>query len=249
VRTTQFSLLLLPLLTAALIAMNPLTAAAVDLVFADGRSWMDVKIVSQEPTSLIVLHGGAVETVHAAQLTPECMAALKLRLPTEAELAVRAAAEKRVSEEAATRQAQLKQLEAEQTVYAARVELEKKERERAVAEMRTSQPQATQVVRESSSVVPEVSDIWARVTKIWIEGRLPGRVGKAGIVRGSGPPTGGSRTSGRGWVQGTAFIHEDNRLNATYRDAPINGRVIPAGEYRYTDSNGVVHVMAGYRLY
>lgn len=50
-------------------------------------------------------------------------------------------------------------------------------------------------------------------------------------------------------MQGTVFIHEDNRLNATYRDAPVAGRLVPAGEYRYTDSNGVVHVMAAYRLY
>jgi len=68
-------------------------------------------------------------------------------------------------------------------------------------------------------------------------------------VQGDGPPDIDSRRPGRGWVQGTVFIHEDNRLNATYRDAPVAGRLVPAGEYRYTDSNGVVHVMAAYRLY
>ncbi len=97
---------------------------ATDLVFADGSTWTDVKIVSQEPTSLIVLHGGAVETVHAAQLTPACTAALKLRLPTEEELVERAAAEKKAAEEAASRQEQLKRLEAEQAVCAAQVESE-----------------------------------------------------------------------------------------------------------------------------
>lgn len=249
VRATHPFLLFLPLLAAALIALNPLTAVATDLVFADGRTWTDVKIVSQEPTSLIVLHGGAVETVHAAQLAPECMAALKLRLPTEEELAERAAAEKKSEAEAAGRQQQLKQLEAEQAVYAARVELEKKERERVVAEGQANQPKDVPVVREASGIVPESPDPWSRITEIWIDGRLLSRVGKAGIVQANGPPTAGSRQPGRGWVQGTVFIHEDNRLNATYRDAPINGRVIPAGEYRYTDSNGVVHVLAAYRVY
>ena len=61
-RATHSSLLLLPLLAAALIAPNPLTAVATDLVFLDGKTWTDVKILSQEPTSLIVLRAGAVET-------------------------------------------------------------------------------------------------------------------------------------------------------------------------------------------
>ena len=238
-----------PMLAAVLLALNPQPAVAADLVFADGKTWLEVKIVSQEPTSLIVLHHGAVETVHAAQLTPECMAALKLRLPTAEELAARAAADERAREEVARRQEQLKQLEAEQAVYAARVELETKERERVAAELRTSQPQDAPVVRETSGVVSESPDPWSRITEIWIDGRLLSRVGKAGIVQANGPPTAGSRHPGRGWVQGTVFIHEDNRLNATYRDAPINGRVIPAGDYRYTDSNGVVHVMAAYRMF
>ena len=74
-------------------------------------------------------------------------------------------------------------------------------------------------------------------------------IGKAALVQGDGAPSIDSRRPGRGWGKGTVFIHEDNRLNATNRDAPISGRVIPAGEYRFTDSNGAVHVMAAYRLY
>jgi len=168
-----------PLLAAVLLALNLQPAVAADLVFSDGKTWLEVKIVSQESTSLVVLHDGAVETVHAAQLTPECMAALNLRPPTAEELAARAAAEERAREEVARRQEQLKQFETVQAVYAvyaARAELETRERERVAAEMRTSQPRAAQVVRETSGVVP-------------------------------------------------------------------------AGEYRYTDSNGVVHVLAAYRLY
>lgn len=243
-RATHPFLLLLPLLAAALIALNPLTVVAADLVFADGRTWTDVKIVSQEPTSLIVLRGGAVETVHAAQLTPACMAALKLRLPTEEEVAERAAAEKKAEAEAANRQEQLKQLEAEQAVYAARVEAERKERERAVAEMRASQPQTARVVQEPSAIVP--FSPWSHA-EIWIDGRILSRVGKGAIVQVDGTPSSGGR--GRGWIEGTIYLHEDNRLNATSRGTPVNGRVVPAGEYRYTNSNGVVHVMAAYRLY
>lgn len=74
-------------------------------------------------------------------------------------------------------------------VYATRVELEKKERERAAAERRVSQPSSAQVVREPSSVVPEAPSLWTQVNEVWIDGRVLSRVGKSAIVQGNGPPT------------------------------------------------------------
>ncbi len=71
------------------------------------------------------------------------------------------------------------------------------------------------MVQEPSAIVP--FSPWSHA-EIWIDGRILSRVGKGAIVQGDGPPSSDSR--GRGWVEGTVFLQDDSRLNATSRGTP-----------------------------
>lgn len=196
---------------------------AAEIVFADGRIWSDVRILSESPTSLIVMHGNAVETVHAADLTAECRTALRLQVP---------AAEAYVAPRMTPPRVPL---------AAARPPEPARESSEPAFTM------APSVVREPASVV--AVDPWIAVTEIWLDGRIIVRAGDGAFVRADGPPSEGRRRPDVGWLEGTVYIHPDARLHATVRDTPVSGRVVAAGEIRHQGGDGVVHVVAAYRLY
>jgi len=233
----------LGLFVALVLSVAP--ARAVDLEFADGTSWTGVRIVSGEPTSLIVLRSGAVETVHAAQLSEACRAALNLRLPTEAERTALAAAGQRARDEAEKREQQRLALAERARLAATSAAVTAVDRVPGTGEAARETPAAP--VREPSSIVP--IDPWGAVTEIWLDGRIVARAEGGALVRADGPPSQGRRSSDHGWLEGLVFIQPDRRLIATTRDTPVFARVVPAGERHITGGDGAVRIVAAYRLY
>ncbi len=66
------------------------------------------------------------------------------------------------------------------------------------------------------------------------------------IVQGDGMP--GRPFGDFCWVMGVCYIAPSSKLNATTAGSPISGRIVPAGEYRYNDSQGVIHVLRAWRF-
>jgi hypothetical protein len=162
---------------------------------------------------------------------------LRLRLPTEDELAARPSAAPRAPEEAL----RLEEPVERPIVLRPAVAMDSSDQPRPV-------PVAAPVtVREPATVV--ALDPWIAVAEIWIDGRIVLRAGGGAFVRADGPPSDGRRRPDVGWLEGMIYLQPDSRLNATVRDTPVSGRVVPAGEIRHEGGDGVVHVVAAYRLY
>ncbi len=99
----RFLLILFLVLASVAITRAEEVKETADIAFSDGKVWLDAKVIMREKTYLIVSYGGGIHTVHATDLMPGRASLLKIRPPTEEELAVQAATEKRQREAAVAR--------------------------------------------------------------------------------------------------------------------------------------------------
>ncbi|HEX9781413.1 MAG TPA: hypothetical protein VGA56_01625 [Opitutaceae bacterium] len=214
--------------------------AGADVQFRDGRVWSGVRVLHQEPTYLLVMHDRGIYTVHAEDVTEEAAATIGIRMPTPEEIAARQKADAEARKLAAQRNSAAKKTADDREAGAGRATTE-------FDNPRTGSPQPPDaeppVVQEFSSIIaPQQS-----LPIVRLSGRVLARLAQGAIVRADGMPA-NHDYGDIGWVVGTIFVQEDGRLNASYRGAPLNGRVAPAGEHRYTDSQGSVHVLSAWRL-
>ncbi|MGH8020381.1 MAG: hypothetical protein ACREIA_19285, partial [Opitutaceae bacterium] len=177
-----------------------------------------------------------IYTVHAEDVTEAAAAKIGIRPPTPEEIAAREAAR-------ALRRAQAsgESRAAEEASVGKEMAPEENEAETMPDERAPSAP--PRVVEEFSSIVAPARSL----PIVRLSGRMLARLARGAIVQADGmPPNHGHGDIG--WLVGTIFLQEDGRLNATYRGATLSGRVHPAGEHRYTDSQGAEHILAAWRL-
>ncbi len=215
----------------------PLGAA--ELQFRDGRVWPGVRVLHQEPTYALVLHEKGIYTVRAEDVTEEAAAKMGIRPPTPEEIAAREAA-MALKREEANGKAPDSGPRDEPSVGKEMSNLPAEE-ETPVVEH--DSPPPPRVVEEFSSIVAPARSL----PIVRLSGRVLARLARGAIVQADGMPPNHDHGD-IGWVVGTIYLQEDGRLNATYRGAALSGRILPAGEHRYTDSRGTEHVLAAWRL-
>ncbi|BET65733.1 hypothetical protein ASA1KI_06510 [Opitutales bacterium ASA1] len=206
------------------------TVHAAELRFRDGRHWSSARLLHVDPTYALVMHERGVYTVLAADLTEASAAVVGIREPTPEEVAAR---RDRPAVRTSTAPEESTDVVAKEALETDPAESSSPNEEAAQAEL---------VHAFSTVLAPQESFPFVR-----LQGRVLARLARGAIVAADGMPP--QATDGEtGWVVGTIFIHEDRRLQGVLRGAPVTGRVLPAGEHAYTDSQGTRHVLAAWRF-